>query len=234
MSSWRSTSPPCVGGSYYPNRACTSHGTCPMDHRTRNAPATSRRTRAQQSTSARRVARRRITRTRRETTQPATHPTPRPRQKNTPTSIFRTTSPEKTTPSPLTKKKKHSDNSPEKNKQKTKSSKTKVAKKKSLSGFPSSDKQQPKKKAFRKKSSNQKVALRKKVATLAESSFLNFGNRAKDAPATFRRTRGRLVGGLVERAQSCIVIADACGEGAFLSRHGQQRAQSITSQTQAL
>ena len=25
--------PPCVGGNCHANRACTSHGTCPMDHR---------------------------------------------------------------------------------------------------------------------------------------------------------------------------------------------------------
>ena len=37
--------PPCVGGSYYPNRACTSHGTCLMVCRARNGSATFRRTR---------------------------------------------------------------------------------------------------------------------------------------------------------------------------------------------
>ena len=33
VGSWKSMCPPCVGGNCYPNRACTSHGTCPMDHR---------------------------------------------------------------------------------------------------------------------------------------------------------------------------------------------------------
>ena len=40
------------------------------------------------------------------------------------------------------------------------------------------------------------------------------------------------MGSIVERAQRCIAIADVCGEGALLSRHGQQRPQSITSWTQ--
>ena len=61
--------PPCVGASYYPNRACKPQGTCLMDYRARNASDTSRRTRH--------VARGPITRTRRETTQTAT-PTQRP------------------------------------------------------------------------------------------------------------------------------------------------------------
>ena len=37
--------PPCVGGNYHPNRACTLHDTCPMDHRANNALVSSRRTR---------------------------------------------------------------------------------------------------------------------------------------------------------------------------------------------
>ena len=32
--------PPCVGGSYCPNCACTSYGTCLMDYRARNASTT--------------------------------------------------------------------------------------------------------------------------------------------------------------------------------------------------
>ena len=92
--------PPCVGGSYCPDRACTSHGTCSMDHRARNALDTSRRTRGRscpwrQRTSAanraRQTAARPITRTHCETTQSAT-PTqrPKPGQKRKPTSSFRT------------------------------------------------------------------------------------------------------------------------------------------------
>ena len=42
----KSLCPPCLGGSCHcPHCACTLHGTCPVDHRARNCPATSRRTR---------------------------------------------------------------------------------------------------------------------------------------------------------------------------------------------
>ena len=36
---------PRVGGSYHPRRACTSHGTCPIDHRARTGPALQTHTR---------------------------------------------------------------------------------------------------------------------------------------------------------------------------------------------
>ena len=38
---WISMCPPCVGRSYYPNRGCTSHDTRSIDHRARNALASS-------------------------------------------------------------------------------------------------------------------------------------------------------------------------------------------------
>ena len=86
-----------------PSRVCTSHGTCPMDHRARNALATSRRTRghpvpvaaAHQRTTPRTTHGRR-------TNHPDalgndangnTHPTPRPQQKQTPTGTFSLTAP---------------------------------------------------------------------------------------------------------------------------------------------
>ena len=47
-STWKMC-PPCVGENYFPNRACTAHGTCSRDHRARTAPATSRRTRRRPS-----------------------------------------------------------------------------------------------------------------------------------------------------------------------------------------
>ena len=95
---------PCVGGSYYPNRACKSHGTCPMDHRARHAPATSRRKRSRFVPVA---AARQRTRQRTTSDKMANHldapgndttgntlPTPRPWQKRTSTSNFRTARPD--------------------------------------------------------------------------------------------------------------------------------------------
>ena len=86
--------PPCVSGSYYPNRACTLQGTCLMDHRARNAlchlqthtrPPVPVAARANAPDRARQMARGPITRTRWETTQTAT-PTQRPDpSKRTPT-----------------------------------------------------------------------------------------------------------------------------------------------------
>ena len=94
IGSWRSLCPPCVGGKHYPNCACTSHGSCPMVHRARNAPCPwRRRTIAHR---ARQMVIRPVTGTRRETTQTATPvQRPDPGGKKKTTSNIRTTRREK-------------------------------------------------------------------------------------------------------------------------------------------
>ena len=235
--------PPRVGGSYCLNRACTLHCTCSMDHRVRNATASSRRTRGRPVPVAAAHQRTRLHTTNckrtshpdatRNDTNGNTHPTPRPRQKRAPTSNFRTTSPDKQnqTKTALGQPPRKMKSS---NKSSFESEKIQSSKKvpnKFIAGY------------HVRKSSNPspKEAYRKHKVATPQRSFS--GKRVPRVlskfrkSATYRNSLSQLriscmmvplpvldvheaVLWAVSQAYapSCIVIADVCGEGAFFSR----------------